>query len=74
VPVAAVRREGGNHYVYRVAGGRAERAAVEIGRASVTAVEILSGIAADDVVIVSASNGLRDGSPVDPQFRDVAAR
>jgi len=74
VPPTAVYTADGDPYVFRVEGGRAERTPVVLGRSSVQAVEILQGLETDDRVIVSASNGLADGTRVEAQLRDVAAR
>jgi HlyD family secretion protein len=74
VPATAVRREEGRAFVYRVAGGRAERTPVVLGRASVDSVEVVEGLAVDDQVIVRSSNGLHHGSRVEARFSDVAAR
>ena len=74
VPPTAVYTADGEPYVFRVEGGRAERTPVVLGRSSVRAVEILQGLEADDRVIVSASNDLTDGTRVEAQLRDVAAR
>lgn len=74
VPPTAVYTADGDPYVYRVEGGRAERTPVVLGRSSVQAVEILQGLETDDRVIVSASNGLTDGTRVEAHLRDVAAR
>jgi HlyD family secretion protein len=74
VPPTAVYTADGDPYVYKVAGGRAERTPVILGRSSVQAVEIVAGLEPDDRVIVSTSNGLADGSRVEAHLRDVAAR
>jgi HlyD family secretion protein len=74
VPAAAVHTAEGRTYVYVVAGNRAQRTPVELGRASVTSVEIVSGLAPDTPVVLTASNGLRDGSRVEARLQDVAAR
>ena len=74
VPASAVHAADGSPYVYRVEGGRVHQTPVVLGRASVDAVEILEGLEPDARVVVHSSNGLHDGSRVDAQFRDVAAR
>jgi RND family efflux transporter MFP subunit len=74
IPATAVHNDGGRAFVYRVAGGRAERIPVVLGRASVDAVEVLEGLDADDRVIVRSSNGLYDGTRVVARIQDVAAR
>jgi len=73
IPAAAVHSHAGSAFVYRVAGGRAARTPVVLGRASVDAVEIVDGLEPDDRVIVRSSNGLHDGSRIEARFQDVAA-
>jgi RND family efflux transporter MFP subunit len=74
VPATAVYSADGAPFVYRVARGRVQRTPVVLGRSSVTAVEILDGLEVDDVVVAVTTNGLSDGSRVDAENRDVAAR
>ena len=74
VPATAIHNDAGQSFVYRVTGGRAERTPVVLGRASVDAVEVVSGLDPEDRVIVRSSNGLHDGSRVEARFEDVAAR
>lgn len=74
IPATAVHNDGGQAFVYRVAGGHAERTPVVLGRASVNAVEVLDGLASDDRVIVRSSDGIQDGSRVIARIQDVAAR
>ena len=65
VPEAALFRDGGDLYVYRVEGGKAVRAKVAIGRRLPGRVEILDGLAGDAVVVTAGQRQLRDGSTVD---------
>jgi HlyD family secretion protein len=74
VPAAAVQTSDGTSFVYRVDDGRVRRTPVVVGRASVAAVEILSGIEADDRVVLGSAGELADGSRVEARNRDVAAR
>ncbi|MDJ0852522.1 MAG: efflux RND transporter periplasmic adaptor subunit [Myxococcota bacterium] len=74
VPAGAVHADDGRTFVYRISSGRAERIPVELGRASIDAVEIVGGLESDDRVIVRSSNGLHDGSRVKARVGDVAAR
>lgn len=64
VPEAAVlsRPEGG--VVYRVKRGEAERTPVELGQREVGIVEIVSGLRADDTVIVAGQQKVQDGTRV----------
>lgn len=62
VPAGAV----GQGHVWRLADGRAERRAVRTGIAGTERIEILSGLAAGDRVIVNPPEGLEDGDRVRP--------
>jgi RND family efflux transporter MFP subunit len=53
-----------NSYVYLVQGGRAVKRPVTLGLQNTTVVEVLSGLAEGDVVIVEGNYGLGDGAPV----------
>jgi Fe2+ transport system protein FeoA len=64
VPAAAVVREGSEVAVFVVEGGKAQRRLVQTGLADGTGVEIVSGIAAGDRVIVGGQAGLPDGAAV----------
>ena len=64
MPVEALLEEGGANYVYSIRGGRARRVEIEAGRLTDTRVEILSGLAEGDEVIVSGVSGLTDGARV----------
>jgi len=62
LPREAVRDEGSNHFVYRVAGGRLRRTPVQVGLVNAMRAEITSGLKSDDRVAVHATEGgsLRD--------------
>jgi len=64
VPEAALVPIGDDQFVYRVQDGRAERVQVEVGQRSQAMVEITSGLAEGDVIVVAGSQKLRDGVPV----------
>lgn len=64
VPAAAIRREGAQSYVFVAAAGRALRRSVQTGRASGADVEVRSGLAVGDRVIVGLPAGLADGSAI----------
>jgi membrane fusion protein (multidrug efflux system) len=65
LPNAAVRDDGGNAYVYTVdADGTARRVAVALGLQDSGWVEIESGLAGNERVIVGAVTGLGDGAAV----------
>jgi len=61
IPPQALRREPRGTAVYVVEGGAARRRAVETGLAREDAVEIVSGLGADEEVIVYANSDLDDG-------------
>jgi len=62
LPREAVREEGSNHFVYRLAGGRLKKTTVQIGLVNAMKVEIVGGLSIDDRVAVHADGGesLRD--------------
>jgi RND family efflux transporter MFP subunit len=64
VPRAAVVREAGGTWVFRLDGNRARRAAVKIGIEDDAAAEILQGVGERDVLLVSDAP-LRDGASVE---------
>jgi RND family efflux transporter MFP subunit len=64
VPAAAVVREGEETAVFVVSDGKAQRRQIRIGLTDNANVEIVSGIAAGDRVVVDGQAGLPDGAPV----------
>jgi RND family efflux transporter MFP subunit len=54
-----------NSYVYVVEGGKAVRKAVTLGLENTTSVEVLSGLAEGDLVIIEGNYGLEDGAAVE---------
>lgn len=64
VPIPAVVHEGDEAAVFVVRDGKAHRHEVQIGLTDNLNVEIISGIAAGDRVIVSGHTGLPDDAPV----------
>lgn len=64
VPVDALVRDGGDTAVFVVKGTKAERRAVETGGSDGARVEIRSGVAAGEVVIVRGQAGLPDGAEI----------
>lgn len=64
MPVEALIEEGGTNYAYVVRDGRAYRTAIEIGQFTDTLVEVTSGLAEGDQVIVSGVSELSDGARV----------
>jgi RND family efflux transporter MFP subunit len=64
VPKAAVRSVGGQQVVFVVRDERVERRAVTIGTAEGDQVEVVSGVAAGDKVVVEGPDTLTDGARV----------
>jgi len=64
VPATAVFRLSGSHHVFVVEADRARLRAVEIGRGDGTVLEIASGLAAGEQVVVSGQFALGEGSSV----------
>jgi len=64
VPEQALVPQGSEQFVFKVVDGRAVRAKVEVGQRRDGKVEMMSGVAAGDVVVTSGQQRLRDGVPV----------
>ncbi len=59
LPVTAIVREGSACFVCRVEGGRIDRRRVEVGLRSGNDIEVLSGIGADDTVVLAQVSALK---------------
>ena len=64
IPEIAVVQVGDDSYVYRVKGGAAERADVKLGTRNNGRVEVLSGLAAGDVIVVDGTGKLKPGAKI----------
>lgn len=64
LPEQALVPQGDQQFVYRVVDGKAVRTKVEIGQRRDAKVEILNGVARDDIVVTAGQLKLRDGAPV----------
>ena len=64
IPEEAIWPQGKSSFVYRVVDGKAALTKVEIGNRVPGKVEILKGLAANDVVITDGQIKLKDGAPV----------
>lgn len=64
VPVSALFRDGGEWSVFVVGNGRAERRGVSIGQMNDAHAEILSGLAAGEMVIVYPGDRVQEGARV----------
>src|SRR6185436_10646765 len=64
VPEESLFPVGDDKYVYKVVDGKALRQKVEIGQRRDGKVEVVSGLAADDVVVTEGHLKIRDGAAV----------
>ncbi len=64
IPAAAVLEEDSETIVYVVNDGSASRRAIEVGIQSDGLVEVLGGLDANEQIVVTGQNGLRDGATV----------
>jgi membrane fusion protein (multidrug efflux system) len=64
LPEQALVPQGDQQFVYRVLDGKAVRTRVEVGQRRDAKVEILNGVAANEVVVTAGQLKLRDGAPV----------
>jgi membrane fusion protein, multidrug efflux system len=64
LPEQALVPQGDQQFVFRVVDGKAVRTKVDVGQRRDAKVEILSGLAKDDVVVTAGQLKLRDGAPV----------
>jgi membrane fusion protein (multidrug efflux system) len=64
VPEQALVPQGTEQYVFKVVDGKAQRVKVDIGQRRAAKVEIVQGLAVDDVVVTAGQLKLRDGVAV----------
>jgi membrane fusion protein (multidrug efflux system) len=64
VPEQALVPEGGEMFVFVVQDGAAEKRRIRIGERRVGDVQVLDGLASDDVVVTEGTQKLRDGAAV----------
>jgi len=64
LPEQALVPQGDQQFVFRILDGKAVRTKVEVGQRRDAKVEILSGVAKDDLVVTAGQLKLRDGAPV----------
>jgi membrane fusion protein (multidrug efflux system) len=64
LPEQALVPQGDQQFVFRIQDGKAVRTKVEVGQRRDAKVEILTGVAKDDVVVTAGQLKLRDGAPV----------
>jgi HlyD family secretion protein len=65
LPMTAIVREGGATYCCIIESGKIERKPIELGLRSGNEVEILSGLNADQVVVLARADALKEGQPVE---------
>ena len=61
MPVQAVFADAGKRYVYKVADGKVAKTEVAVGASTDTQAQIVSGLAAGDVVATTQLTALTDG-------------
>jgi membrane fusion protein (multidrug efflux system) len=64
IPEQAIVPEGGETFVFVVQDGAAQKRKVQIGQRRVGQVQVIEGLAADELVVTEGTQKLRDGSPV----------
>jgi len=64
LPEQALVPQGDQQFVFRIQDGKAVRTKVEVGQRRDAKVEILTGLAKDDLVVTAGQLKLRDGAPV----------
>jgi membrane fusion protein (multidrug efflux system) len=64
VPEQALLPEEGRQFVYVVVGGKAEKREIRIGRRRPGEVEVLEGLAANEVIVSEGADKLRPGAAV----------
>lgn len=64
VPEQALIPVGDDFFVFKIADGRALRTKIDIGQRITGSVEVLRGLAKDDVVVIAGQPKIRDGVPV----------
>jgi membrane fusion protein (multidrug efflux system) len=73
VPEGAIVPRGGESFVYKVSNGTVQEAKVELGRRREGLVELTTGIAPGDTVVVAGHARLRNGAPVEIVVRQTNA-
>jgi membrane fusion protein (multidrug efflux system) len=64
VPKGAILRDEANTRLFVVVNGQAQERVVQVGEGAGDGIAVLRGLAAGDVVVLSPSAELRDGTPV----------
>ncbi|WP_280145963.1 efflux RND transporter periplasmic adaptor subunit [Bacillus amyloliquefaciens] len=64
LPSSAVKKDGDEHWVFKVKDGKAKRVKVKVGDTAKQLTEIKEGLSKDDKVILNPADGLTDGTDV----------
>ena len=64
IPEQAIVPQGDEQFVFKVADGRANRIKIDVGQRRDGKVEVLKGLAANDLVVTAGHLKIRDGTPV----------
>ena len=64
IPEQAIVPQGDEQFVFKILDGKAQRVKIEVGQRRDGKVEVLNGLAADDIVVTAGHMKLRDGTPV----------
>lgn len=65
LPATAIVKDGGKSYCVTVAGGRAQRKAIELGLTEGKRTEVVSGLSEDEQVVEANAGSLSDGQAVE---------
>ncbi len=60
IPREALHTDGARNFVYRIVNGRLAQTAVVVGVVNLTNVEIVSGLAANDLIVLSAKSSVTE--------------
>ncbi|MFT7108876.1 MAG: membrane fusion protein (multidrug efflux system) [Psychrobacter glaciei] len=71
VPEQALIPQGQQYFIMKVVEGKVEQVPVKIGQRRKAQVELVSGVKADDVVIIAGQMKLQPGAPVTPLFPEM---
>ena len=64
IPEQAIVPQGDEQFVFKIADGRASRVKIEVGQRRGGNVQVLKGLAPDDMVVTAGQLKIRDGVPV----------
>jgi membrane fusion protein (multidrug efflux system) len=73
IPEQAIVPQGDEQYVFRVTDGKANRVKIAVGQRRDGVVQVLNGLAPNDVVVTAGQLKIRDGVPVSVASNATAA-